>query len=196
MAEIHPENVRADMSFAAEWTADFLATRPPILPRRHFTYPAVVEEVERGALELMVRPAQGEVFLATCALGFASPAVPTGVWSCPAPAMLCAVAGGYAYMIDTRAPERVEQIGYRPVTELRPVPVAGLLIFASFHSVEAWGAGGRAWQSGRLSWEGVRLGEATASELRGWGWDMRTDREIEFVIDLATGRHAGGPKMS
>ena len=81
-----------------------LAARPPILPRRHFVYPAEVEEVERGALELMVRPAAGEAFLATCALGFASPAVPTGVWSCPDPAMVCAVAGGYGYMIDSRAP--------------------------------------------------------------------------------------------
>src|ERR1700745_703344 len=99
--------VTIDRSFRAEWTAEVLAARPPILPRRHFVYPAAgaggggggargplllrrrhfvypaaVEEVERGALELMVRPAEGEAFLATCALGFASPAVPTGVWSC------------------------------------------------------------------------------------------------------------------
>ena len=68
-----------DQSFAASWTAEVLVARPVILPRRHFVYPAAVEEVERGALELMVRPAGGEAFLATCALGFASPAVPTGV---------------------------------------------------------------------------------------------------------------------
>jgi hypothetical protein len=182
-----------DRSFPAEWTAEALTGRPLILPQRHFVYPAVVEEVERGALELMVRPPEGEAFLATCALGFASPAVPTGVWSCPDPATLCAVAGGYAYMIDSRAPERWQQVGYRPVTEVRPLPRAGLLVFASFHSVEAWGTAGRLWQTARLSWEGVRLGEASATELRGWGWDMRTDTEMEFVVDLRTGRHTGGP---
>ena len=184
-----------DQSFRADWTAETLQARPMILPRRHFVYPAVVEEVERGALELMVQPAAGEAFLATCALGFASPAVPTGVWTCPDPALVCAVAGGYAYMIDSRAPERWQQLGYRPVTEIHPIPAAGLLVFVSFHSVEAWGAAGRMWQSARLSWEGVRLGEATAKELRGWGWDMRTDREMEFAIDLATGTHTGGPKF-
>lgn len=187
--------VTIDQSFAANWTAEVLATRPVILPRRHLVYPAVVEEVERGALELMVRPAGGEAFLATCALGFASPAVPTGVWSCPDPAMVCAVAGGYAYMIDTRAPERWQQLGYRPVTEVRPLVQAGLLVFVSFHSVEAWGATGRLWQTARLSWEGVRLGEASETELRGWGWDMRTDREMEFVVDLRTGEHTGGPRF-
>jgi hypothetical protein len=187
--------ITIDRSFPAEWTAEVLAARPMILPPRHFVYPAVVEEVERGALELMVRPAEGEAFLATCALGFASPAVPTGVWSGPAPAMMCAVAGGYGYMIDTRAPERRQQIGYRPVTEVRPLPQAGLLVFVSFHSVEAWGTAGRVWQTARLSWEGLRLGEATATELRGWGWDMRTDREMEFVVDLRTGEHTGGPRF-
>ena len=182
-----------DQSFRAEWTAETLPARPMILPRRHFVYPAVVEEVERGALELMVQPVAGEAFLATCALGFASPAVPTGVWTCPDPAMVCAVAGGYTYMIDSRAPERWQQLGYRPVTEIHPIPEAGLLVFVSFHSVEAWGAAGRMWQTARLSWEGVRLGETTAKELRGWGWDMRTDTEMEFAVNLATGEHTGGP---
>ncbi len=184
-----------DRSFPAEWRAEVIRTRPLILPRRHVTYPAEVEEVERGALEVMIRPALEEGFLATCALGFASPAVPTGVWSCPDPAMLCAVAGGYAYMIDTRDPKNWQQVGYRPVTEVRPLTDAGLLVFASFHSIEAWGATGRLWQSAKLSWEGVRLGEAAAGQLHGWGWDMRTDREMEFAVDLATGRHSGGPKM-
>jgi hypothetical protein len=184
-----------DRSFPAEWTVEVLAARPMILPRRHFVYPVEVEEVERGALEVMVWPMEGEPFLATCALGFASPAVPTGVWSCPDPALVCAVAGGYGYMIDSRAPERWQQLAYRPVTQVRPLPEAGLLIFVSFHAIEAWGTGGRLWQTARLSWEGVRLGDATVTELRGWGWDMRTDTEIEFVVDLATGRHTGGPKF-
>jgi hypothetical protein len=184
-----------DLSFPAAWRVDVLRERPLILPRRQHIYPAAVEEVERGALELMVRPEAGESFLATCALGFASPAVPTGVWTCPDAAMLCAVAGGYAYMIDTRAPERFHQVGYRPVTEVRPLVEAGLLVLASFHSIEAWGAGGRLWQTGRLSWEGVRLGEASATDLKGWGWDLRTDREVPFTIDLATGQHNGGPSF-
>ena len=41
-------------------------------PARQFVYPAQVEEVERGALEVMIRPPDhAGPFLATCALGFA-----------------------------------------------------------------------------------------------------------------------------
>jgi hypothetical protein len=184
-----------DLTFAHSWEVEVLATRPPILPRRHYVYPAQVDEVEQGALELLVRRPAAEVFLATFALGFASPAVPTGVWSCPDADSLCAVAGGYAYVVNTSAPERWTQIPFRPVTEVRVLEQAKLLLFASFHTLLAWGSDGHAWQSERLSWEGVRLGKVQDRQLQGWGWDMRTDTEMEFALDLATGQHTGGPKF-
>jgi hypothetical protein len=68
----------------------------------------------------------------------------------PVKAIICAVSGGYAYVIDTNAPERFTMIAYRPVLELRPLPAQGLLLFAGHHSILAWGAYGQAWQSGRL----------------------------------------------
>ena len=45
-----------DSTFAHAWQAEVLAARPLILPGRQFVYPAQVEEVERGALEVMIRP--------------------------------------------------------------------------------------------------------------------------------------------
>src|SRR5579863_5861468 len=47
-----------DFSFPHRWKAEILAARPLILPPRHFVYPREVEEIERGALEVMVRPNQ------------------------------------------------------------------------------------------------------------------------------------------
>jgi len=61
-----------DSTFPHDWEAEVLTARPMILPARQFVYPARVEEVERGALEIMIRPSLGAgPFLATCALGFA-----------------------------------------------------------------------------------------------------------------------------
>jgi hypothetical protein len=37
----------------------------------------------RGALLLDVKPVAGANFLATCALGFRDPALPSGVFACP-----------------------------------------------------------------------------------------------------------------
>ncbi len=183
-----------DFSFPHRWRAEALAARPAILPARHFVYPREVEEIERGALEVLIKPdarpgPQGaQPFLATCALGFRDPAAPTGLWSAPNPEEICAVAGGYAYLIDTKAPERFTMIGYRPVLEIRTLPADGLLLFVGHRSILAWGRDGHAWESEKLSDEGVTIMGADDGVLRGMGWEMRTDRETPFAIDLRSGR--------
>lgn len=177
--------------FPHSWWAEILAERPLILPPRSFTYPHEAEEVERGALHAMVKPPSGAPFLATFALGFADPAVPTGLWSCPDPDELCAVSGGYAFVVSTVDPGRFTQLAFRPVLEVRALPEHDLLLFAGHHALLAWGASGLTWQTPRLSSEGLRITEIRGNELHGFGWDLLTDREVPFVVDLKTGRHAG-----
>jgi hypothetical protein len=182
-----------DLTFSHLWQAEILPSRPVILPVRHFVYPREAEEVERGALEVLIRPdapvAQPtpQPFLATCALGFHDPAVPTGLWSTPKPEEICAVSGGYAYLIDTTAPERFSMIPFRPVLEVRPLAADGLLLFVGHHAILAWGEQGQAWQSEKLSDEGVTITGVESGVLRGLGWDLLTDKETPFALDLRTG---------
>lgn len=160
-----------------------------ILPTRHFVYPSDAEEVERGALEVLVRPDGEDVqtFLATCALGFRDPVVPTGIWSCPRAEVICAASGGYAYIIDTTAPERFTMIPYRPVLEIRALAAEGLLLFVGHYSILAWGAQGLAWESDKLSDEGVTITGVESGVLRGVGWQMMTDTETPFALDVRKG---------
>jgi hypothetical protein len=178
-----------DLSFPHCWQAEILAARPLILPPRHFVYPRAAEEVERGALEVMIRPnaAHAQSFLATCALGFRDPTAPTGLWSTPEPDKICAVAGGYAYLIDTTAPERFTMLPYRPVLEVHAAVADGLLLFVGHHSILAWGSSGQAWESAKLSDEGITIADIDDGVLRGKGWDMMSDREKPFALDLGTG---------
>jgi hypothetical protein len=177
-----------DGTFPHLWQAEILPKRPLILPTRHFVYPAQAEEVESGALEVLIRPEETtQEFLATCALGFRDPAVPTGIWTPPNPDEICAVCGGYAYVIDTHKPERFTMIPYRPVIEIRPVLTQNLLLFVGHHSILAWGANGQAWKSDRLTSEGLTIAAFEGSVLHGLGWEMMTDKEIAFTLDLRTG---------
>jgi len=188
--------VIVDTTFAQSWQAEVLAQPPMIAPARQFTYPQQIageeDALARGALLLMVRPESGGSFLATCALGFTSASMPTGVYTCPNAREMCAVAGGYAYVVDTTAPERCTHIPLKPVAEVRVLEAAGLLVFIGFHSMVAWGVDGVVWQTGKLSWEGVRVEAVEGNTLRGFGWDLMTDREVEFAVDLRTGVHKGG----
>jgi hypothetical protein len=180
---------RIDLSFRHAWQAEILPARPAILPARHFVYPKDVEEVERGALEVMVQPeAPNLPFLATCALGFRDPIVPSGIWSTPNAHEICAISGGYAYMIDTRAPDRFAMLPYRPVLQALPAPGDGLLLFVGHRNVLAWGAGGEAWQSAKLSDEGITLGGIQSGNLTGTGWNLISNRETPFVLELSTGK--------
>lgn len=179
-----------DFSFPHRWQAEILPARPLILPPRSFVYPRQAEEVEHGALEVLVRPVgAGEpAFLATCALGFRDPAVPSGLWSTPNPEEICAVAGGYAYLIDPAAPDRFVMLPYRPVLEVRPLPEEGLLLFVGHRGILAWGPNGEAWQSEKLSDEGVTITAIEDGVLHGLGWDLRTDKETPFALSLRTGQ--------
>ena len=129
--------------FTHDWSVEILKKPPLIAPARQFIYPKQIageeDALARGALQLMVHPASGGTFLATCALGFTDPAMPTGVFACPNPQEMCAVAGGYAYIIDTAQPERCTHIALKPVVEVRPLVAQELLLFVGFHSMVAWG---------------------------------------------------------
>ena len=190
----------ADLSsteaFEHDWKVEVLKSAPLIAPVRQFTYPLQIageeDAMARGALQLMVRSAGGGSFLATCALGFVDPSMPTGVFACPNPEEICAVAGGYAYVIDTTRPERSTHIALKPVAEVRVLIPQQLLLFVGFHSIVAWGQRGQAWETQRLSWEGLRIAKVVDDALHGFGWNLMTDREVAFTVDLRTGQHQGG----
>ena len=185
-------NPVVDLSFPHHWQAEVLPARPLILPTRHLVYPRQAEEVERGALEVLIHPNQNEQpFLATCALGFRDPAVPTGLWSAPNPEEICAVSGGYAYIVSTTDPGHFTMIPFRPVLEVRPLPAENLLLFVGHHAILAWGPNGHAWQSEKLSDEGVTITSIDPGVLHGLGWDLLTDKETPFALDLRTGLRTG-----
>jgi hypothetical protein len=183
-------------AFTQTWSARILTTPPLIAPARQFVYPQRItgeeDAMARGALLLDVKPATGGGFLATCALGFRDPSLPSGVFAYPRADNLLALAGGYAYLIDTLAPETCLHLPLRPVTQVLSSPESGLILLAGFHHVLALDATGIRWQSARLSWEGVTLTEVRDGRLHGLGWNLPVDREVPFTVDLETGKHEGG----
>ena len=182
--------------FARSWTAEVLKAPPLIAPVRQYVWPMRVageeDALARGALLLMVRPREGGSYLVTCALGFADASLPTGVWGCPVEDEMCAVAGGYAYVARASKPEACSMVGLKPVVAVVPAVSAGLLLFVGFHRIVAWGRAGVAWETARLSWEGVRVVAVEEREIVGFGWNLVSDAEVEFRVNLRTGKHVGG----
>lgn len=85
-------------------------------------------------------------------------------------------------------------VPYRPVLGVHALPQQQLLLFTGHHSILAWGRDGQAWESARLSWEGIEITDIVGDTLCGLGWDLITDSDVPFAIDLKTGEHTGGVK--
>ena len=181
--------------FTEDWQAKILPGPPMIAPARQFVFPQAVpgeeDALARGAMWLEIKPTTGGAFLAQCALGFAGRGVVTGAWSTPNPLHLLAVAGGYAYRIDTADPDRSELIEMRPVVAVLAASTARSLVLMGFHAACIL-TDGEAWQSPKLSWEGVTETRIEGEVLHGIGWHMPSDKELPFTLNLRTRELIGG----
>ncbi len=117
--------------FPHNWSAKILAAAPMIAPARQFTYPLAVageeDALNRGAIFVSVKPETSSEFLATCALGFREPSLPSGVWTCPGADDLLAEAGGYAYLVNTLEPAKCVHLPLKPVAAILAAPKDGML---------------------------------------------------------------------
>jgi hypothetical protein len=150
------------------------------------------DALARGAVNVIVRPASGGSYLLTAALGFKDPSMPTGVFGCPTPQDICILAGGYAYVGRVGEPGQVTLVEMKPVIQVLECVGESMLVFVGFTAVMGWGVDGKAWETQRLSWEGLRLTAVEAGVLRGFGWDLMKDVEVEFAVNLQTGEARGG----
>jgi hypothetical protein len=173
--------------FPQNYSFRILDRAPLIQPRRTFVFPKRVEEIERGALYLEVRPQTGEPWLGIFALGYDSAHVLTGAYATPNPDQFLAVSGGYAYLADTLAPERTELLPQQPIVWIGESLSPSLLLIADHHRVTAIGANGIAWQSSSLSMEGLTDLRVDSTLLHGKGWDAITDADTPWTLDLHTG---------
>jgi hypothetical protein len=187
--------LKLDFAFPRNYDAALLGTAPLIHPvEKLHHYPLELEEGDRAGAYLRVMPHEGEPWYGFFALGFESGEVVNMVCSCPDPDSVCVVAGGYAYVVETRNPARWFRLEQRPVVDLRADIESGLLLFAGFTAIVALGPEGVRWTTGRLSWEGITITRIGQGKLQGRGWDAMSDKEVDFEVDLLTGKHAGGAR--
>jgi hypothetical protein len=187
--------LKFDFTFPRNYDVKLLDAAPPIHPvEKLHHYPVELEEGDRAGIYLRFIPREGGPWTGFFAVGFDSGQVVNAVCSCPDPDSVCAVAGGYAYVVKAHDPERWFRVEQRPVVDLRALPQQGLLLFTGFISISAVDRQGLKWTTERLSWEGVTVTQISGEKLRGLGWDAMADKELPFEVDLLNGKHTGGAR--
>jgi hypothetical protein len=191
--------IHLQLTFPCNYQVEPLDRLPMLIEDpQQFVFPKDVEEVERGALIVRVRRQNEQRWIGTFAKGFDSETATTGLFSTPHPDWLCAVSGGYAYVVNAQHPEQWHFVKSRPVLETRAISEANALTFADFQTLSGFTADATLWQSAPLSWEGLKITAIKGNELQGFGWDAIQDRDVPFTVDLRTGQHTGGtaPKVA
>jgi hypothetical protein len=114
------------------------------------------------------------------------------VLSMPDSERLCVVARGAGYVVTASKPDVWEAVRAIPITDVRAIPAAGLVVFADYTEMLAYGEDGPKWRTKRLAWDGLKILAVGDRTLMGEYLDIRQDAMQRFEVDLATGTARGG----
>ncbi len=174
-------------SYECEW---LLETQQTVLP--HYYYPGASPEGGRDGVLIRVRPEGGQAWLGTFAFGIFTAKGISGIFTTPNPDRVCVVAAGEAYLVSVSAPTEWEAISILPIIDVRPIRAHGIIVFANFTELVAYGQTGIKWTTRRLTWDSLKITEVTDDLIKGEYWDILSEAMASFVVDLATGEHTGG----
>ncbi len=151
-------------------------------------FPRPKSRPEHDGSWLKVHAGSGRSWLGVFAFGYASPPAFSGVVSSPDPDRFCIVSRGAAYIVKADDPESWEQVPVAPVLDVRQITERGLLLFADFTRLAAFGSGGLVWRSQRVCWDELKITEVTRDRVEGVGSDPMNFGKSRFAVDIATGR--------
>jgi hypothetical protein len=179
-----------DFSFPHRFACELLDELPggPVLP--HYFPPA--RAAGQDGLVVRVRSETAEEWIGVFAFGEFGNAGVSRVLSMPDPEMLCVVARGAGYVVTAAKPDIWETVRAIPIIDVRAVLGAGLVVFAGYTELLAFGKEGVKWRTKRLSWDGLKLVAVDDGTIVGEYWDIREEAMQRFEVDLATGAARGG----
>jgi hypothetical protein len=183
-----------EQPFPSAFELDVLSELPSENTKRVF-YPGGLESGGHDGLNIRVVPYEGEEWIGTFASGRFGPKTVTGVFTTPNPNKFCAISEGQAYIVDVTGPKVCESLTIVPIIAVRSSMKHRLLIFANNTEILAIGVNGAAWRTERLSWDSLKLITTTDDTLCGEFWDVQTESEQGFTVDLANGTHCEGATM-
>ena len=104
---------------------------------------------------------------------------------------LCVVYAGGGVVVRADDPMQTYEIDAFPITGTFVVPEGGVVLFADFTNLAAYGPDGLLWRSRRLAVDDLRIDAVEDGVIHAHGFfGVRSDR---FTVDLATGEASGQP---
>jgi hypothetical protein len=183
-------SIDVDFSFPHQFACEALAELPGGAGERRY-FPGSQPAGQDGIV-VRVRPEVEEPWIGMFAFGKFGKAGITRFLSMPDPEKLCVVAKGAGYLVTAATPDIWETVRAIPIIDVHSIPGAGLVVFASFTELLAYGDKGVKWRTKRLAWDGLKIIAVGERTLVGEYWDIREEAMQRFEVDLTTGAATGG----
>lgn len=184
--------LRLDLKFAHEYAVRPVASWSESDQVMRIYFPGEAEVSTERSVALQVEPYDGRSWVGIFAGDYGDQNAANLVASCPNRLQICVVAGGDGYIVETNQPSRWLKVQAFPIREALPIPECNLLVFADETQVVAYGPRGLAWQTRDLVSDDLKITNVTNQSISGVGWDASEGHEVEFEVDLESGKVSGG----
>lgn len=157
-----------------------------------FYFPGARSDGGNDGPIVLVTPSSAERWVGIFAFGHHGPSGTSCIYAFPDPDVICVVSSGDGYLVNVNVPTNWRQIEVYPICEVIPFPGQNIIVFVSHTDMTAFGAHGVVWRTKRLAWSGMKITNVTPASIKGETWDIRSDANIAFSVDVRTGCHHGG----
>jgi hypothetical protein len=182
-----PAQVRLELDFAHHYAVHLLEEADPTSVVRIPNSPEPVD-----SMYVKIEPKHAHPWIGAFARGFENDELVSGIFSWPDPDSLAVVSAGYGYAGRGADPRSFVRLQPMPITDVRLMPEHKLIIFVDFTHIFAYGPEKTVWKSDRISWDGISITQVATNHLFGVAWDAMQDKEVEFALDVRSGKHTGG----
>ncbi|MCP3660559.1 MAG: hypothetical protein GY830_09715 [Bacteroidetes bacterium] len=111
------------------------------------------------------------------------------VYSAPNPDWFFLITNGEGYYICSKNKDKWEEVKSNPIISIYPLIDNKLILFKDYTEISAYDIDGLKWETSRLSFDDFEITSINESYVKGKYWDIRSDSEETFKVDLSTGKH-------
>ncbi len=117
----------------------------------------------------------------------------TSISTSPLADHLCVVAKGNGYIVNVEEPGMYEIVKSNPILQVISILKRKLMVFMDYTTFIAHGVNGFIWETERLSWSGgIKIVKVTDDLIFCQTWDIRSEENISFAVDLENGERIAG----
>jgi hypothetical protein len=106
--------------------------------------------------------------------------------------LVVVVSDGDGYMVHERQPGSFDGVRAVPVRSVHVIPSAGLLVLADDTTMCAYGRQGLVWETERIAWSELVIEDVSSTKIRCRTYDIRSEENLVFEVDVQDGRCHGG----